>query len=85
MRQDDLQVILPMSQVQTMLTAVQQVPLLMSEVKQLKDSLLGLRSLYAQCLDKLDSVEKTSLSLFVDMGLHYDIAPCSMFQYNKNF
>lgn len=58
MRQDDLQVILPMSQVQTMLTAVQQVPLLMSEVKQLKDSLLGLRSLYAQCLDKLDSVEK---------------------------
>ena len=59
MRQDDLQVILPMSQVQTMLTSVQQVPLLMSEVKQLKDSLSALRSLYAQCLEKFSSIEKS--------------------------
>lgn len=59
MRQDDIQVILPMSQVQTMLTSVQQVPLLMSEVKQLKDSLSSLRGLYAQCLDRLSSVEKS--------------------------
>lgn len=59
MRQDDLQVILPMSQVQTMLTAVQQVPLLMSEVKQLKDSLSALRGLYAQCLEKFGSIEKS--------------------------
>ena len=59
MRGDDLQVILPMSQVQTMLTSVQQIPLLMTEVKQLKDSLSALRGLYAQCLDKLGELEKS--------------------------
>lgn len=58
MRQDDLQIILPMSQVQSMLTSVQQVPLLMSEVKQLKESLVALRSLYAQCLEKFGSIQK---------------------------
>lgn len=51
MRSDDVQILLPLSQLRSLMTAAESVPALSARLSQLRDEVTALRGLYVQVLE----------------------------------
>lgn len=55
MRSDDVQILLPLSQLRALMTAAESVPALSARLSQLRDEVTALRGLYVQLLDTVSA------------------------------
>ena len=55
MRSDDVHILLPLSQLRSILASAESVPALSARLSQLRDEVTALRGLYAQLLDSVSN------------------------------
>jgi hypothetical protein len=55
MRSDDVQILLPLSQLRSLMTAAESVPALSARLSQLRDEVTALRGLYVQLLETVSN------------------------------
>lgn len=56
-RSDDLQILIPLSQLRCLVTAAESVPALAARITQLADQVTALRGLYATLLDRVTDLK----------------------------